>query len=131
MWASPRWPSARRSARKSEAEGKYIRQTGGSGNYGHCKIRLSPSEPGKGYEFINDIKGGSIPKEFIKPIDQGIREALDGGILAGYPVVDVTVTLVRRQLSRCRFERNGLQDRRFDGLQGSRKESQPGACWSR
>jgi elongation factor G len=79
--------------KESEAEGKYIRQTGGSGNYGHCKIRLAPSEPGKGYEFINDIKGGSIPKEFIKPIDQGIREALDGGILAGYPVVDVTVTL--------------------------------------
>jgi elongation factor G len=79
--------------KESEAEGKYIRQTGGSGNYGHCKIRLRPSEPGKGYEFINDIKGGSIPKEFIKPIDQGIREALDGGILAGYPVVDVTVTL--------------------------------------
>jgi elongation factor G len=79
--------------KESEAEGKYIRQTGGSGNYGHCKIRLKPSEPGKGYEFINDIKGGSIPKEYIKPIDQGIREALDGGILAGYPVVDVTVTL--------------------------------------
>ena len=79
--------------KESEAEGKYIRQTGGSGNYGHCKIRLKPSEPGKGYEFINDIKGGSIPKEFIKPIDQGIREALDGGILAGFPVVDVTVTL--------------------------------------
>ena len=79
--------------KESEAEGKYIRQTGGSGNYGHCKIRLKPSEPGTGYEFINDIKGGSIPKEFIKPIDQGIREALDGGILAGYPVVDVTVTL--------------------------------------
>jgi elongation factor G len=79
--------------KESEAEGKYIRQTGGSGNYGHCKIRLKPSEPGAGYEFINDIKGGSIPKEFIKPIDQGIREALDGGILAGFPVVDVTVTL--------------------------------------
>jgi len=79
--------------KEAEAEGKYIRQTGGSGNYGHCKIRIRPSEPGKGYEFINDIKGGSIPKEYIKPIDQGIREALDGGILAGYPVVDVTVSL--------------------------------------
>jgi elongation factor G len=79
--------------KEAEAEGKYIRQTGGSGNYGHCKIRIRPSEPGKGYEFINDIKGGSIPKEFIKPIDQGIREALDGGILAGFPVVDVTVSL--------------------------------------
>jgi elongation factor G len=79
--------------KESDAEGKYIRQTGGSGNYGHCKIRLGPNEAGKGYEFINDIKGGSIPKEYIKPIDQGIREALDGGILAGYPVVDVIVTL--------------------------------------
>jgi elongation factor G len=79
--------------KEAEAEGKYIRQTGGSGNYGHCKIRIKPSEPGTGYVFTNDTKGGSIPKEFIKPIDQGIREALDGGILAGYPVVDVTVSL--------------------------------------
>ena len=79
--------------KESEAEGKYIRQTGGSGNYGHCKIRIRPSEPGTGYVFTNDTKGGSIPKEFIKPIDQGIREALDGGILAGFPVVDVTVSL--------------------------------------
>jgi elongation factor G len=76
----------------SEAEGKYIRQTGGSGNYGHCKIRIEPN-PGKGYEFENDISGGSIPKEYIKPIDQGIREALEGGILAGFPMVDVKVSL--------------------------------------
>ncbi len=79
--------------KEAEAEGKYIRQTGGSGNYGHCKIRLSPSEPGKGYEFLNEIKGGAIPKEYIKPIDQGIREAMETGVLAGYPTVDVTVTL--------------------------------------
>jgi len=79
--------------KEAEAEGKYIRQTGGSGNYGHCKIRIKPNEPGKGYEFVNDTKGGSIPKEFIKPIDQGIREALDSGILAGFPVVDVMVSL--------------------------------------
>ena len=77
----------------SEAEGKYIRQTGGSGNYGHCKIRLSPNEPGKGYEFKNDIKGGVIPKEYIKPIDQGIQEALENGVLAGFPMVDVVVSL--------------------------------------
>ena len=76
----------------SEAEGKYIRQTGGSGNYGHCKIRVEPN-PGKGYEFVNEITGGSIPKEYIKPIDQGIREALEGGILAGFPMVDVKVSL--------------------------------------
>jgi elongation factor G len=79
--------------KESQAEGKYIRQTGGSGQYGHCKIRLGPNEPGKGYEFVNEITGGSIPKEFIKPIDMGIREALEGGVLAGYPMVDVKVTL--------------------------------------
>ena len=79
--------------KEAEAEGKYIRQTGGSGNYGHCKIRLGPSEPGKGYEFLNEIKGGSIPKEYIKPIDQGIREAMETGVLAGYPMVDITVVL--------------------------------------
>jgi elongation factor G len=79
--------------RHSEAEGKYIRQTGGRGQYGHAKIKLDPQPPGVGYEFVNDIVGGSVPKEFIKPIDQGIREALEGGILAGYPMVDVKATL--------------------------------------
>jgi elongation factor G len=77
----------------AEAEGKYIRQTGGSGNYGHCKLRVEPNTPGAGYEFINDIKGGVIPKEYIKPIDQGVRGALELGILAGYPIVDVKVSL--------------------------------------
>ncbi len=79
--------------RHSEAEGKYIRQTGGRGQYGHAKIKLDPQPPGAGYEFVNDIVGGSVPKEFIKPIDQGIQEALEGGILAGYPMVDVKATL--------------------------------------
>ncbi len=79
--------------RHSEAEGKYIRQTGGRGQYGHAKIKLDPQPPGGGYEFVNDIVGGSVPKEFIKPIDQGIQEALEGGILAGYPMVDVKATL--------------------------------------
>jgi elongation factor G len=79
--------------KKAEAEGKYIRQTGGSGNYGHCKLRVEPNTPGAGYEFINAIKSGSIPKEFIKPIDQGVQGALELGILAGYPIVDVKVTL--------------------------------------
>ncbi|HEU4636495.1 MAG TPA: elongation factor G, partial [Edaphobacter sp.] len=77
----------------SEAEGKYIRQTGGSGNYGHAKIRIEPNEQGKGYEFINDIKGGVIPREYIKPIDQGIQDALTRGVLAGYEMVDIKVTL--------------------------------------
>ncbi|MFP5209533.1 MAG: elongation factor G [Acidobacteriota bacterium] len=77
----------------AEAEGKYIRQTGGSGNYGHCWLRIEPNEPGKGYEFINEIKGGVVPREYIKPIDQGVQGALELGILAGYPVVDVKVSL--------------------------------------
>jgi len=77
----------------SEAEGKYIRQSGGSGNYGHAKIRIEPNETGKGYEFSNDIKGGVIPKEYIKPIDQGIQEAMAGGVLAGYEMVDIKVSL--------------------------------------
>jgi elongation factor G len=77
----------------SEAEGKYIRQTGGRGQYGHVKIYLDPQEPGKGYEFVNEIVGGVVPKEYIKPVDQGIQEALEGGVLAGYPMVDVKATL--------------------------------------
>ena len=79
--------------KNSDAEGKYIRQTGGSGNYGHCKIRMEPNEAGKGYEFVNETTGGSIPREYIKPIDQGIREAMEGGVIAGYPMVDVKVIL--------------------------------------
>jgi len=79
--------------KQSQAEGKYIRQTGGSGQYGHVKIRLEPNEPGKGYEFVNDVIGGVIPKEFIKPVDQGIKEAMEGGVLAGYEMVDVKATL--------------------------------------
>jgi elongation factor G len=77
----------------AEAEGKYIRQTGGSGNYGHCKLRVEPNTPGAGYEFVNDIKGGVVPREYIKPIDQGVQGAMELGILAGFPLVDVKVTL--------------------------------------
>jgi elongation factor G len=79
--------------RPADGEGRYVRQTGGRGQYGHAKIRLVPRQPGEGYEFINSIVGGSIPKEFIKPIDQGIREAMTTGVLAGYPVDDVAVEL--------------------------------------
>ncbi|HUO24437.1 MAG TPA: elongation factor G [Candidatus Aquilonibacter sp.] len=77
----------------AEAEGKYIRQTGGRGQYGHVKVRLEPQEPGKGYEFVNEIVGGVVPREYIKPVDQGIKEAMEGGVLAGYEMVDVKATL--------------------------------------
>lgn len=73
----------------AEAEGKYIKQSGGRGQYGHCWIRVEPQEAGKGYEFADEIKGGVIPQEYIKPIDKGVQEAMQNGILAGYPVVDV------------------------------------------
>ena len=76
-----------------EAEGMFKRQTGGHGQYGHCKIRLEPQEAGKGYEFVDETVGGSIPKEFIGPIDKGIQEASKNGILAGYEVVDFKVTV--------------------------------------
>jgi elongation factor G len=77
----------------TEAEGKYIRQTGGSGNYGHCKLRIEPNEPAKGNEFINDIHGAVLPPKFVESVDQGVQGALELGILAGYPIVDVKVTL--------------------------------------
>jgi elongation factor G len=77
----------------AEGEGRYVRQTGGRGQYGHAKIRLVPRKPGEGYEFVNEIVGGTIPREFIKPIDEGIREAMTTGVLAGYPVDDVTIEL--------------------------------------
>jgi elongation factor G len=77
----------------AEGEGRYIKQTGGRGQYGHAKIRLIPRKPGEGYIFENEIVGGTIPKEYIKPIDQGIREALTTGVLAGYPMDDVKIEL--------------------------------------
>lgn len=76
-----------------QAEGKFIKQSGGRGKYGHVEIELSPNEPGKGYEFINAIVGGSIPKEYIAPVSAGIQEAMRNGVVAGFPVVDVKVKL--------------------------------------
>jgi elongation factor G len=75
-------------------QGRFVRQTGGSGQYGDAVINLLPQEPGAGYEFEDKIVGGKIPKEYIKPIDEGIREAMNSGVLAGYPVVDVKVELI-------------------------------------
>ncbi len=76
-----------------EAEGKYIRQTGGRGQYGHVWLRLSQNEAGQGFEFTNAIKGGVVPSEYIKPVEEGIKEAMNNGVIAGYPVVDLKVTL--------------------------------------
>ncbi len=78
---------------EAEAEGKYIRQSGGKGQYGHVRLRVEPLERGKGFEFVNAIKGGAIPQEFIPAVEKGIKESKDKGVVAGYPVVDVKVTL--------------------------------------
>jgi elongation factor G len=79
--------------RNSDVDHKYARQSGGKGQYGHVKIRMEPNESGKGYEFINAVVGGAIPREYIPAVDAGIRGAMQSGVLAGYPVVDVKVTL--------------------------------------
>ena len=79
--------------RTAEAEGKYIKQSGGKGQYGDVKLRVSPNAPGQGFTFINAIQGGAIPKEFINPVQKGVEEALSNGVLAGYPIVDVKVEL--------------------------------------
>ena len=78
---------------ETKAEGKYIRQSGGRGQYGHVWLKLKPKERGEGFEFINAIKGGIIPKEFIPAVEKGVKEAIDKGIIAGYPLVDMEVTL--------------------------------------
>jgi elongation factor G len=77
---------------KVESEGKFVRQSGGRGQYGHVWLKLEPNEQGKGYEFVNGIVGGAVPREFVPAIDKGIREAIDTGVIAGYPIVDVKVT---------------------------------------
>lgn len=80
-------------SRTAEGEGKYIKQTGGHGQYGHCWIRIAPKARGEGFEFIDEIKGGAIPREFIKPVEKGVVEAMENGCIAGYPLVDMSVAL--------------------------------------
>src|SRR5262249_13833793 len=77
----------------AEGVGKFVRQTGGRGQYGHAEVRIEPNEAGKGYEFVNAIVGGVVPREYIKPVDEGIKEALESGVLAGYEMGDVKATL--------------------------------------
>ncbi|HHO59097.1 MAG TPA: elongation factor G, partial [Thiotrichales bacterium] len=79
--------------RTVEQEAKFVRQSGGKGQYGHVYLRLEPREPGEGYEFVNDIVGGSVPKEYIPAVDKGVQDQMQNGVLAGYPIEDVRVTL--------------------------------------
>ncbi len=80
--------------KKVTAEGKFIRQSGGRGQYGHVVLELEPQEPGKGFEFVNKIVGGAVPKEYVVPAGRGIEEAMENGVLAGYPMVDIKATLI-------------------------------------
>jgi len=79
--------------KNAQAQGKHIRQTGGNGQYGDVWIRVEPNERGKGFEFVNAVVGGSVPREYVKPVENGIRESLENGIIAGYPMIDVKATL--------------------------------------
>jgi elongation factor G len=78
----------------AKAEGRFVRQTGGRGQYGHCVLEVDPLEPGAGFEFVNKLVGGSIPREFVPPIEQGVKEAMVTGVVAGYPMIDIRVTVV-------------------------------------
>jgi elongation factor G len=78
---------------EAEGEGKFIKQSGGRGQYGHCWVRIAPREQGEGFDFVDEIKGGVIPHEYIKPVQQGVEGAMDNGVIAGYPMVDISVTL--------------------------------------
>ncbi len=79
--------------KQAEGEGKYIKQSGGRGQYGHCWLRVEPKDRGTGYEWVNEITGGAIPREFIGPVEKGVKEAMENGVLAGFPIVDVKVAV--------------------------------------
>jgi elongation factor G len=81
-------------SRPATAEGRFVRQTGGRGQYGHCVIEVEPLEPGGGFEFVNKLVGGSIPREFVGPIESGVKEAMETGVVAGYPMIDIRVAVV-------------------------------------
>lgn len=76
-----------------KSEGKFVRQSGGKGQYGHCWLEITPREPGEGFLFENKVVGGAIPKEYIAPIEAGVKEAMENGVVAGYPMVDIAVTV--------------------------------------
>ncbi|MCA1948565.1 MAG: elongation factor G, partial [Armatimonadetes bacterium] len=110
---------------KSKAEGRFVRQTGGSGQYGHCWIELEPLPPGSGFQFENKVVGGAIPKEFIPAIEKGVREALDSGVLAGYPVVDVKVSVVDGSYHEVDSNENAFKQAGVIAFREAMKKAQP------
>ncbi len=108
-----------------KVEERYIRQTGGRGQYGHVVIDLEPTGPGGGYEFVDKITGGMIPKEYIPSVDAGIQEAMQSGVLAGYPVVDIRATLIYGSYHDVDSLGDGVQDRRLDGFKKACRQAHP------
>ena len=118
MLKPPRIPYRETITAAVEAHGRHKKQTGGHGQFGDCKVRFEPLPRGGGFEFVDDIFGGSIPRQFIPAVEKGLQESRQRGFLAGYPMVDFKVTLVRRLVPRRRLERAVVQDRRPPGVQG-------------
>ena len=120
----------RETARKAveKIQGKFVRQTGGRGQYGHAVINLEPGEQGSGYEFVDKIVGGKIPKEYIGPVDLGIQEAMESGHPRRLPRRRHPRRARRRLVPRRRLERDGVQDRGLDGLQGGDEAREAGAA---
>ena len=98
-----------------DVEGKFVKQSGGRGQYGHVVLKIEPQEPGKGFEFVDAIKGGTVPREYIPAVEKGMRETLPNGVLAGYPGRRRQGHAVRRLVPRRRLERERVQDGRVDG----------------
>ena len=123
--ASRRSPTARPSPAAVEKH-RYThkKQTGGSGQFADVIIDVEPTAPAASYEFVDKITGGRIPKEYIPAVNDGVQQAITTGVLAGYPLVDVRVTLTRRQLPRRRLLRDGVQDRRHHGASRKRPQGQ-------
>ncbi len=111
--------------KSAEGEGKFIRQSGGRGQYGHACVTVQPNEKGKGVEVENKIVGGAIPKEYIPAVIDGIEEAIKSGVYAGYQVIDIKVQVVGRLVPRSRFERTGVQDGGNLCAEGRLQESRP------
>ena len=109
----------------AKAEGRYIRQTGGSGQYGHCWITMEPSAPGTGFQFVNKVVGGSIPKEYIPAIEKGVREGLLSGVLAGYPVVDTKVTLLEGSYHEVDSNENAFKQAGLIAFREAMKKANP------
>jgi elongation factor G len=110
---------------KSTAEGKFIRQSGGSGQYGHCVLEIEPLEPGKGFVFENKVVGGVIPKEYIPAIEKGVREAMLSGVMAGYPVVDVRVAVTHGSYHDVDSNENAFKQAGMIGFREAMKKAKP------